>query len=180
MQPTSDREAFIVGLYTSCHDLLEKMCYRLLDYDTSQADLVADCIQEAFLAADRHWRMLTRHPNPQGWLVTTCQNRLKDSLRRERTRRFRTAWSLDEDSAPQVADAAGALDSWVDRAADQQAVEQVLRLLSPAEKQVMQGYFVDNLSMEEVADRQGSTLSAVKSAIFRIRSKAREMREKKP
>ncbi len=180
MQPTSDREAFIVGLYASCYDLLEKMCYRLVDFDTTQADLVADCIQEAFLSADRHWRKLMRHPNPQGWLVTTCQNRLKDAQRRERTRRYRAAWSLDEDKALQLADVDSALDSWVDRAEDQETVERVLRLLSPVEKQVMQGYFMENLSMEEVADRGGSTLSAVKSAIFRIRSKAREMREKKP
>lgn len=171
----SGREALIRRLFDSCHDTLEKMCYRRLHYDSSYAELIADVIQEAFLAADLHWRELMDHPNPEGWLMITCQNRLKDALRRDQRRRMRQAFSLDEEGVQPFADPVNALDSWAERQADQEVVAQICDLLSKGEKQVMQGYFVEGLPMEDVARAQGSTMSAVKSAIWRIRDKARRL-----
>lgn len=172
----SPREALIQRLYERCHDTLEKMCYRRLHYDQSYAELIADVIQEAFLAADRHWEQLLRHPNPEGWLMLTCQNRLKDALRSDRSVRFRQAFSLDAEGAQPLADPVSALDDWAQQQADQQVVDSIFDLLSQGEQRVMQGYFVDGLPMEELAKKQGSTLSAVKSAIWRIRDKARRLK----
>jgi RNA polymerase sigma-70 factor (ECF subfamily) len=180
MQHPSQREEFLAQLYTNCYELLEKMCYRRVHYDASYADVVDDCVQEAFLAADAHYEKLSRHPNPQGWLVLTCQNRLKDALRRENRRRARSGFSIDAEDAPPLAAVEDALDKWADQQQSAELVQQVCDLLSPKEQQVMRSYFVESLSMEETARRQGSTLSAVKSIIYRIRQKARDARGRDP
>lgn len=178
MQLQNEREEFIGRLYAANFDLLEKLCYRMADYDSACADLVADAIQEAFLAADQNYHKLQSHPNPSGWLVLTCRNRMRDALRRERSRRKFSAWSLDGDEALPMADSFSALDAWVDAEADRQQAEEVLRCLSPGEREVAQRYFVEDKSMRQVADESRATLSSVKSAIFRIREKAREIYKK--
>ena len=175
----AEREQFIARLYFSCHDTLEKMCYRRLNYDPARAQMVADCVQDSFLAADRHYQKLKDHPNPEGWLMLTCQNRLKDALRRDRTRRMREVFSLDEEGAQPMADPHSALDRWADRQEDGEMVQRIVSLLSDGEKRVMKGYFVQGHSMDEVAKQEQSTVSAVKSAISRIRQKARRMKEEK-
>lgn len=175
----SGREALMRRLFDSCHDTLEKMCYRRLHYDSSYAELISDVIQEAFLAADQHWRELIDHPNPEGWLMITCQNRLKDALRKDNRRRISQAFSLDAEGAQPFADPVNALDTWADQQADQEVVARIAQALSHSERQVMQGYFVEGLPMEDVAKRQGSTMSAVKSAIWRIRDKAKRLAGKK-
>lgn len=178
MELQSEREEFIGGLYAANFDLLEKMCYRMADYDSACADLVADAVQEAFLAADQNWRRLQSHPNPSGWLVLTCRNRMRDALRRERSRRKFSAWSLDGADALPMADSESALDAWMDAEADRQRAEEVLGRLSPGEREVAQRYFVEDKSMQQVAEENRLSLSAVKSAVFRIRQKAREIYKK--
>lgn len=177
----SQRESFITQLYDSCHDTLEKMCYRRLHYDAGYAELIADCIQDSFLAADAHWQMLLDHPNPEGWLMITCQNRLKDALRRDKSRRMRVAFSMDEDASQPMADPHSAIDAWAEGQAGQEMVERICAMLSDGEKRVMQGYFVNQIPMNELAEQQDSSQSAVKSAIWRIRDKAKKLlREKDP
>lgn len=177
MQFQNEREELIGRLYADHFDMLEKMCYRMADYDSACADLVADAIQEAFLSADRSWRELLEHPNPSGWLVTTCRNRMRDALRQERSRRKFAAWSLDGDVSLPMADPASALDAWIDREADSIRAEEVLRALTSAERGIAQGYFVEERTMKEVARDRRLSMSSVKSAIFRIRQKAREMKK---
>ena len=178
MQLQNEREEFIGRLYAANFDLLEKMCYRLTGYDSSCSDLVADVIQEAFIAADRNWQKLSNHPNPSGWLVLTCQNRMKDALRKERRQRHSIAWSLDEEGSLPMADPYSALDAWIDREADQHQVEEVLKALTPDEREVASNYFIKGKKMREIAGESKASMSAVKSAVSRIRTKAREILKK--
>lgn len=178
MQLQSEREDFIGRLYAANFDLLEKMCLRMADYDSACVDLAADAIQEAFLSADLNYLKLLKHPNPSGWLVITCKNRMRDALRRERGRRRFAVWSLDEDDSLPMADACSALDTWMDQESDQQQVEELLSALTPAERDIAQSYFVEEHTMKEAAHATASTVSSVKSAISRIRRKARELLEK--
>lgn len=178
MQLQSEREEFIGRLYAANFDLLEKMCLRMADYDPACADLAADAIQEAFLSADRNYRKLLRHPNPSGWLVLTCKNRMRDALRRERSRRRFTAWSLDGDDSLPLANACSALDAWIDQESSQQQVEELLAKLTPSERDVAQSYFAQERTMKETASAAATSVSSVKSAISRIRGKARELLKK--
>ncbi|MFL5862248.1 MAG: RNA polymerase sigma factor [Solirubrobacteraceae bacterium] len=46
-------------------------------------DLAEEAVQEAFVAAVRHWPRHGLPPSPAGWIITTARNRAIDRLRRE-------------------------------------------------------------------------------------------------
>jgi RNA polymerase sigma-70 factor, ECF subfamily len=49
-------------------------------------DLAEEAVQDAFIAALRHWPATGLPPSPAGWIITTARNRAVDGLRREATR----------------------------------------------------------------------------------------------
>ncbi|MFZ0014402.1 MAG: RNA polymerase sigma factor, partial [Acidimicrobiia bacterium] len=49
-------------------------------------DVAEEAVQEAFVAALRHWPAEGLPPSPAGWIITTAKNRAIDRLRRESTR----------------------------------------------------------------------------------------------
>ncbi len=177
MQADDQREGFITQLYENSYDMLEKMCYRHLHYNAQFADLISDCVQETFMAAHRHYASLRDHPNPEGWLVKTCQNRLKDGLRREKSRGQHRAYSMDATQEPTLADALSAIDAWESRQHSEETLQQLTSLLTQREQRVMEGYFKESLPMGEVARQEQTTVGAVKSLIHRIRQKARGLKD---
>ena len=53
-------------------------------YDTETA---ADAVQEAFLAADKRWRQISRYDDPVGWIRRAALNRASNTRRNQRRRR---------------------------------------------------------------------------------------------
>jgi RNA polymerase sigma-70 factor, ECF subfamily len=47
----------------------------------------ADAVQEAFIAADRRWRRISRYDDPVGWIRRVAINRLRNGERNRRRRR---------------------------------------------------------------------------------------------
>jgi RNA polymerase sigma-70 factor (ECF subfamily) len=54
-------------------------------------DIAEEAVQDAFVAAVRHWPSAGLPPSPAGWIITTARNRAIDRLRREATREDRHA-----------------------------------------------------------------------------------------
>ena len=54
-------------------------------------DIAEDAVQEAFVAATRHWPEAGLPPNPAAWIITTARRRAIDHLRREASRDDRHA-----------------------------------------------------------------------------------------
>ena len=54
-------------------------------------DIAEEAVQDAFLAAVRHWPEHGLPPSPAGWIITTARNRAIDRLRREASRADRHA-----------------------------------------------------------------------------------------
>jgi RNA polymerase sigma-70 factor (ECF subfamily) len=52
-------------------------------------DLAEEAVQDAFIAAVRHWPRDGLPPSPAGWIITTARNRAIDRLRREAGREDR-------------------------------------------------------------------------------------------
>lgn len=51
------------------------------------AETAADAVQEAFLAADRRWRQVSRYSDPAGWVRRVAINRAQNERRNQRRRR---------------------------------------------------------------------------------------------
>ena len=77
---------------TGVEDLLRELAPQVLgvvirrfgDFDSAE-----DAVQEALIAAARHWPADGRPANPRGWLIQAAVRRMTDQLRSERARRRR-------------------------------------------------------------------------------------------
>ena len=55
---------------------------RLLTAATGDAEVAADCVQEAFVRAHVRWRQVGRYDDPVGWVRRVALNLVRDHARR--------------------------------------------------------------------------------------------------
>jgi RNA polymerase sigma-70 factor (ECF subfamily) len=113
-----------------------------------------DAVQEVLFRAWRHPEALDpRRGSARGWLLRTLRNLLIDEWR---ARSVRPETVVDELPEPPAADEAdAAIQSWL--------MEQALRTLSPAHRDVIVECFYRGHSVAEVAERLGVPQGTVKS-----------------
>jgi RNA polymerase sigma factor (sigma-70 family) len=86
-------------LRTLAPQVLGVVARRFRDFDAAE-----DAVQEALLAAARHWPSGGLPDNPRGWLLQAAVNRLTDQLRSDQARRRREDAAALEPSPPDVPD----------------------------------------------------------------------------
>ena len=121
-----------------------------------------DAVQDTFVALWEHRLEVGRLRSFRAWIFTAARNRCLSVLRQQRTRaRLDT---LVETDAPAAADAV--------EAPDEHAMRQVraaLLELPPEDREVLVLREYEGCSYGEIADITGTTVSAVKSRLFRAR-----------
>ena len=166
-----DRNAFIESLFRNYHDILKKECIRYVRYDSKFLLMVDDCIQETFIKAIVHFEQLQSHPNIVGWLVRCCKNNIKSDLRKYKRRGKIVIGSLDTAEHAKVHHDDTAFERWMNKSEALDTLDLLYEALSPKECAIFKDYFVNDLSAEETANRNGLTKSAVQSGVMRIRKK---------
>jgi RNA polymerase sigma factor (sigma-70 family) len=68
-------------------------------------DAAEDAVQEALIAAARHWRRDEVPDNPRGWLIQAAMRKLTDQVRSEQARRRREGTAALREPPPSTADA---------------------------------------------------------------------------
>jgi RNA polymerase sigma factor (sigma-70 family) len=86
-------------LRTLAPQVLGVVARRFRDFDAAE-----DAVQEALLAAARHWPSDGLPDNPRGWLLQAAVNRLTDRLRSDQARRRREDAAALEPPRPDVPD----------------------------------------------------------------------------
>ncbi|VVJ19808.1 RNA polymerase ECF-type sigma factor [Amycolatopsis camponoti] len=86
-------------LRTLAPQVLGVVARRFRDFDAAE-----DAVQEALLAAARHWPSEGLPDNPRGWLIQAAVNRLTDQLRSDQARRRREDAAALEPPPPDVPD----------------------------------------------------------------------------
>ena len=135
---------------------------------TGDAELAADCVQEAFIKAHARWGRIRRYDNPVTWVRRVAINRARDVRRSELRRRSREdkVSVLDQqhpDAAEGVASALG--------------VEHLLEQLSPRRREVAALFYIDDLSVDEVAATLRLSSGAVKFHLNKARAQLSELVE---
>ncbi len=154
-------------------DMVFTCAARLLADDAEAEDIA----QEVFLKAHNHFQMLATSPTAGGWLktVTTrlCLNHLQ---------RYRKRWRFFSEFRPTDAEGAVPDDSsidfpapetlfaGIDAAERRDSVERMLARLPDGQRVPLVLFHFEDLSYEDIARRLGTSLSKVKSDIFRARS----------
>jgi RNA polymerase sigma-70 factor (ECF subfamily) len=128
-------------------------------------EAAADAVQDAFTRAYVRWRRISRYEDPAGWIRHVALNRLRDHFRRaERGRRAVDRLSNRADhvvDAPEPpVDDTGLLDA-VAELPQQQRVAAAL-------------FYVEQLSVQEVADAMKLSSGAVKYHLHAARNALRE------
>ena len=169
------RILLVEELYHQYYPRLDQYCRRYVGYNHAFDPLIEDCIQEVFLELDKEIEILQQHPALEGWIMTTCKHRLMTSLDKDRRRNKFVAFSID-DSYSEIPDPApSAIDKWADQEDARESIARVLSILNDRERQIVQDYFVNHMSASDIAQKEGTTVSAVKSVIARIRQKLRSI-----
>lgn len=152
---------------TSFREHYEQMV-RSLAVACGDREVAADAVQDAFIRAYARWRRIGRYDDPMGWVRHVALNRLRDHFRRaERGRRAvgrlgtRDATVVDPPEPP--AEDTGVLDA-VAELPRQQRIAVAL-------------FYVEQLTVKEVASAMGLSEGAVKYHLHTARNTLREVVE---
>lgn len=171
-----DSAQAIEMLYIRHAKRLERLCFQYVGYASEYQDLIDSSLQTTFLQAWRDWDRLKTHPCIEGWLTKTCMNQLRASVAKYR-RRKKHHVALTEDTLAVTPDQ---LVDMAERFAEQQdnaeIIARVLAALNQREQMMVHQRFVQGLSLEQIAEKESTSLSAVKSVLARLRSKARAVK----
>ncbi|HVA85192.1 MAG TPA: sigma-70 family RNA polymerase sigma factor [Candidatus Saccharimonadales bacterium] len=149
-------EAALRGLYDRYHATAQAVAVSI----TSDAALAEDAVQEAFVQV---WRNATRYSSSIGpvrsWLIGIVHHRAVDALR---ARRPTTGLPAQDESHPGELTAP---DPWTEvaRRLDRVAVGRALKVLSAAQREVIELAYFGGLTQQEIAAHTSTPLGTVKS-----------------
>ncbi len=165
---------FIEQLYQQHSAFMRNVCRSKVNHQMEYYDLIEDCIQETFLTASQAYKTLKRHPNPRGWLLKTCMNRMMTQLRTLRYQQRFQAFSMDDPNSPAVADEEG-MDTFLRQDEARLILARIEASLTKEERMVFYDYFGKKNTMHDVATVHNLTDEQVKNIIKRIRRKVNAM-----
>ncbi|MEQ1872758.1 MAG: sigma-70 family RNA polymerase sigma factor [Ilumatobacteraceae bacterium] len=120
-----------------------------------------DAVQEAFVKAHLHWRRIQNYEDPVGWIRRVAINRLRDDHRRI-GRKQRATQRLQSEARPAIVE-------W----SDGSDVTALLSELPKQQRLALALFYVDGLSVAEVATTLRISEGAVKFHLHQGRDRLR-------
>ena len=137
---------------------------RALTLASGDAEVAADAVQEAFVKAHLHWRRIQQYDDPVGWIRRVAINGLRDDHRRQ-TRKGKAMQRLAGE--PQVES--------VEQHGFDSDLPTMLAQLPKQQRIAMALFYVDELSIAEVAVALNVSEGAVKSYLYQGRARLRSV-----
>lgn len=135
---------------------------RALTLACNDQEVAADAVQEAFVKAHLHWRRIQHYDDPVGWIRRVAINRLRDDHRRQ----SRKGMALERLASEPQAQAVEQNDFDSD-------VQAILAQLPRQQRIAVALFYVDELSIAEVAAALKVSEGAVKSYLHQGRARLR-------
>ena len=136
---------------------------RSLSVACGDREAAADAVQDAFTRAYARWRRISRYEHPASWIRHVALNRLRDHFRHEahgvRARERMTGREATTVDAPELPD-----DALVD----------AVRALPPQQQIAVSLFYVEQLSVREIAASMKLSEGAVKYHLHAGRAALRE------
>ncbi|MGH7358560.1 MAG: RNA polymerase sigma factor [Acidimicrobiia bacterium] len=141
---------------------------RSLTVAAGDRELAADCVQEAFTRAYVRWRRISRYDDPAGWVRRVAVNRLRDHWRRSRRKDRAVARlgaqleDVEPPSEPPSADP---------------SLAAAVAGLPDRQREAVALFYVEGLTVREVADSMKLSEGAVKYHLHEGRERLRGVLE---
>ena len=139
---------------------------RALAVAAGDREIAADCVQDAFARAYVRWRRVSRLDDPPGWIRHVALNRLRDHWRK--SARGSQALRRLQSEASLVAAAP----------AEPSELAALLQRLPEQQRMAVALFYVDDLSVNEIAHAMGLSGGAVKYHLHAARTTLRAGLEK--
>jgi RNA polymerase sigma-70 factor (ECF subfamily) len=165
MSETSGAESINEVVVTDTLDNLFRAHYarlvRALSVVAGDQETAADAVQEAFVKAHLHWRRVQNYQDPVGWIRRVAINRLRDNHRRlgRKQRAVEQLQTATREASVEWSDGADATT--------------MLATLPRQQRLTLALFYVDGLSVEEVANTLGISDGAVKFHLHQGRERLR-------
>ena len=170
MTMSSDDDApTAVGLRSRVHDDFDRAfvdhyerLVRALTLIAGDRETAADAVQEAFVKAHLRWRRISRYDDPVGWIRRVAINQLRDQHRRD-TRKRRALARLASRAATHTVDP------------DVDEFDRLLAALPRQQRAVTALFYVDGLTVAQIADALDIAEGSVKSHLHDARRRLRPL-----
>jgi RNA polymerase sigma-70 factor (ECF subfamily) len=140
---------------------------RTLTVACGDREVAADCVQEAFLRAYPRWRRVSRYEDPVGWIRHVAVNKMRDHFRKvERGKRA-------------VGRMAALAETTVGAPAEPSELGALLAALPSQQRIAAALFYVDDLSVGEIAGAMQLSEGAVKYHLHAARQTLRDALEPK-
>lgn len=136
---------------------------RALTVVSGSREAAADAVQEAFVKAHLHWSRIRRYDDPVGWIRRIAINRLRDDHRRS-VRKQRAVDRLAVEQSTVTIELAHDAD-----------LQWMLAQLPPQQRLALALFYVDELTVAEVAAAMRLSEGAVKFHLHRGRDRLRDV-----
>lgn len=165
-----EAQTFLTGLCVKHYQgVLRYLCHTLGDREAAD-----DVAQEVFLTACARQQLLAQHPNPGGWLYQTAKN-LACKHRRLAAVRLLGELSLDGDDPPPLADTQADIEAQLDNSIDEtRYLDTLLASLGGEQQTLYRLYYLQGLTMAQVAARLGLAEATVRMRYVRLRRELRK------
>ena len=132
--------------------------------------LAEELVQDSFHEAVRKVDVLIHHPNPQGWLMLTLQNKIQN-CKRDLARQKEQILALDKDTLESILISDSAEKTMLEKDDYSQTVMRIDGALNDEEKYLLRRFTFEEASHCEIAEELGISIWASQKRIVRIRSK---------
>lgn len=150
--------------FEALFDIHYERLVRALTVVAGNRDSAADAVQDAFVKAHLHWNKISRYDDPSGWVRRVAINRLRDEHRRTRRKRRALQRLRSQPTTPN----------------DVPDIDEFTRLLAALPRQQRLAtalYYVDNLTVAEIATTLDISDGTVKSHLHDARRRLRPILE---
>ena len=164
-------EKMLADMHSEYFDDLVLWCRNYVRFDSELLQYAEDWVQEAFFRAIKDKVEFSAHENKMGWLTTTCKHIASNAIQKKDARDKYIIFYIDSPDVPPIEDISGRIEDWENQEDRKATIRKVASMLTKNEADVFYDYFLERLSLADIAMKRGKSLEAIKATIRRIRRK---------
>lgn len=164
------------SVYLETYPTVRRCAYAFLRLYPDLKDEADDLIQETYIRMFNNKDKLYANNEVAKWLVVTLRNLVFNRVRVRKTRIKHLQWEIDRDQVFENTYADPA--SSVDEAFLEDKQEQLQKIgdhIGCEKLELLQEYYLDKVSLKDLAEREGISQEAMKMRISRLRKKCIEV-----